>query len=77
MKGLIIIDSIKIGDIIYGITYASDEIACVNPETVIKIDKDTIETDDDIYKMSDFGIRVFETEEMAENKVEILNMFKK
>lgn len=70
-------DSIKIGDIIYGITYASDEIACVNPETVIKIDKDTIETDDDIYTISDFGTRVFKTEEIAKNKVEILNTLKK
>lgn len=77
MKGLIIMNDIKTGDIIYGIIYTSDEIACVNPETVIKIDKDTIETDDDIYTMSDFGIRVFETEEMAKNKVEILNIFKK
>lgn len=70
-------NDIKTGDIIYGIIYTSDEIACVNPETVIKIDKDTIETDDDIYTISDFGTRVFKTEKIAKTKVEILNTLKK
>ena len=70
-------NDIKTGDIIYGIIYTSDEIACVNPETVIKINKDTIETDDDIYTISDFGTRVFKTEKIAKTKVEILNTLKK
>lgn len=66
---------IKIGDTLYGIIWLTREIAAVNPEKVIAIKEDTIETEDDYYRMSDLNNEhIFTNEKDAQTEVDRLNL---
>lgn len=66
---------IKIGDTLYGIIWLTREIAAVNPEKIITIKENTIETEDDYYRMNDLNSeRIFTNEKDAQAEADRLNL---